>query len=59
MSDLLDFWGEWFPTLLEGFEVSLEVTAVFLLFGIPLGLLLALGVQSKSAPIRWLALAIV
>ena len=59
VSDLFDFWGEWFPTLLDGFIVSLEVTAACLVIGLPLGLLLALGVQSKSAPLRWLALAVV
>ena len=59
MSDLLDFWGEWFPTLFDGFMVSLEVTAVCLLLGIPLGLILALGVQSKQAVLRWTALVFV
>ena len=59
MSDTLDFWGQWFPDLLGGFVISLEVTAACLVLGIPLGLLLALGVQSKSAPLRWTALVIV
>ena len=59
MSDTLDFWGEWFPDLLAGFAISLEVTAACLLLGIPLGLLLALAVRSKSAVLRWAALAIV
>jgi polar amino acid transport system permease protein len=52
MSDTLDFWGEWLPTLLSGLLVSLEVTAVCLALGIPLGLLLALGVQSKTKAVR-------
>jgi polar amino acid transport system permease protein len=52
MSDTLDFWGEWLPTLLSGLLVSLEVTAVCLALGIPLGLLLALGVQSKAKAVR-------
>lgn len=59
MSEVLDFWGEWFPTLLDGFVLSLQVTAVTLALGIPLGLALALGVQAKSAAIRWLALVVV
>jgi polar amino acid transport system permease protein len=59
MSDLFDFWGEWFPTLFDGFMVSLQVTAVCLAFGIPLGLALALGVQSKNAALRWAALTVV
>ena len=59
MSDILDFWAEWFPTLFDGFLLSLEVTAVCLVLGIPLGLVLALGVQSKAAATRWLALTVV
>ena len=59
MSSLLDFWGEWFPTLLDGFVLSLQVTGACLLIGIPLGLVLALGVQSKARSLRWIALVIV
>lgn len=59
MSGTWDFWAEWFPDLLGGFVISLQVTAACLLLGIPLGLLLALAIQSKSAVLRWTALAIV
>jgi polar amino acid transport system permease protein len=59
MSGTLDFWGQWFPDLLGGFVISLEVTAACLVLGIPLGLLLALAVQSKSVALRWVALIIV
>ena len=59
MMDTLDFWGEWFPTLVGGLWVSLKVTAASLLLGMPLGLLLALGVQSKARLLRMLALALV
>ena len=59
MSDVLAFWGEWFPTLLDGFVLSLQVTAVCLALGIPLGLALALGVQSKRGTTRWAALVVV
>lgn len=59
MSEVMDFWGEWFPTLFDGFLLSLQVTAVTLALGIPLGLALALGVQAKSMPIRWLSLVVV
>ena len=59
VSDILGFWSEWFPDMLSGFAISLEVTAACLVLGIPLGLLLALGVQSRSAPLRWVSLAIV
>jgi polar amino acid transport system permease protein len=59
MSDLLDFWWEWLPNLLDGLKISLAVTAVCLLIGIPLGLVLALGVQSKKSPLRIVSLAVV
>ncbi len=59
MSDLLDFWAEWLPNLLDGLRISLEVTAACLVLGIPLGLLLALGIQSKLAIWRGIALAVV
>ena len=49
MSDVLNFWAEWFPDMLGGFAISLEVTAACLVLGIPLGLLLALAIQSKTA----------
>lgn len=59
MSDLLAFWGEWLPTLLDGLKLSVEVTIACLALGFPLGLVLALGVQSRRAPIRAIALIIV
>jgi polar amino acid transport system permease protein len=59
MNDLLDFWGEYLPTLLDGLRLSVEVTAACLALGIPLGLLLALGVQSKRRSVRGSALVIV
>lgn len=59
MTDVLQFWSEWFPSMLSGFMISLEVTAACLVLGIPLGLVLALGVQSKAAPLRWLSLVVV
>ena len=59
MSDLVDFWWEWFPSLLDGLRLSVAVTAVSLALGIPLGLILALGVQSKTVAWRTLALFLV
>jgi polar amino acid transport system permease protein len=59
MSDLVDFWWEWFPSLLDGLRLSIAVTAVSLALGIPLGLILALGVQSKTVAWRTLALFLV
>jgi polar amino acid transport system permease protein len=59
MSDVIGFWAEWFPDMLDGFLISLEVTASCLVIGIPLGLLLALAVQSRSAMLHWPALVVV
>jgi polar amino acid transport system permease protein len=59
MSELVDFWWEWFPSLLDGLRLSVAVTAVSLALGIPLGLILALSVQSKTAVWRTLALFLV
>ena len=59
MSELLDFWWEWLPSLLNGLEISVAVTAVSLALGIPLGLILALAVQSKKVAPRTCALAAV
>jgi polar amino acid transport system permease protein len=49
----------WLPDLWAGFLISLRVTFFSLLFGIPAGLLLAIGQQSKAKLLRWLCLAIV
>ena len=59
MSDLLDFWREWLPSLLDGLRLSVEVTVACLALGIPLGLVLALVVQSKSRIVRAIGLVVV
>jgi polar amino acid transport system permease protein len=59
MSDLFEFWQENLPTMIDGLIVSLQVTGLALLVGMPLGLLLALGVQAKSMLLRALSVAIV
>jgi polar amino acid transport system permease protein len=59
MNNLFQFWGENLPALLSGLRLSLEVTAASLAFGAPLGLALALGVQSKQAGVRVVSLVIV
>ncbi|MCK0197211.1 amino acid ABC transporter permease [Ancylobacter sp. 6x-1] len=59
MTDLLDFWIEHLPSLLDGLWVSLAVTGASLAFGIPLGLVLALAVQGKSKILRSLAITVV
>lgn len=55
-------WAEilgWLPALWAGLQISLKVTAATLLTGIPLGLMLALAVQSKSRVLTWTALVLV
>src|ERR1700722_1686780 len=42
----------WMPELLGGLSISLQVTALSLLFGIPLGLVLALGVLVHNKDLR-------
>jgi len=49
----------WLPDLWAGFLISLRVTFFSLLIGIPFGLLLAFGTQSKTNLVRWPCLAIV
>lgn len=59
---MLPQWSEiiaWMPELLAGFRISLQVTALSLLLGIPLGLLLALGVMSRRRALQMLSLALV
>lgn len=59
MNGLLDFWIDSLPQLLDGLVISLEVTGAALGIGIPLGLFLALGVQSKNRPFNLISLFIV
>lgn len=49
----------WLPDLLSGLSISLQVTAVSLLIGIPFGLVLALGVLAKSRAVKGLSLVLV
>lgn len=50
---------EWLPDLLGGLSISLQVTALSLLFGIPFGLVLALGVTARNRSVSILALLLV
>ncbi|MDD1963620.1 MAG: amino acid ABC transporter permease [Pseudomonas capeferrum] len=59
MNALLTLWAQWFPELWKGFVLSLQVTAISLLLGIALGLLLALGVGARGKAIRYPTLIIV
>lgn len=51
-------WGDYLPLLFDGLLVSLRLTAVSLLVGLPLGLMLALMVMGKG-PTRAIALVVV
>ncbi len=59
MTETLDLWREWLPTLLTGLVLSLKVAGLALLLGIPLGLLLALGVQARLRAARIASLIVV
>jgi polar amino acid transport system permease protein len=59
MSEILQFWGENLAQLFKGLLISLQVTGAALAIGVPLGLLLALGVQSKFVLARWASLVFV
>lgn len=50
---------EWMPALLGGLNISLQVAALSLVIGIPLGLVLALGVGSKSRAACYISLILV
>ena len=49
---MLDEWIEWFPRLWDGYVVSLQVAALSLAIGIPLGLLWAVGIESRRVIMR-------
>lgn len=55
----LDDWAEWLPTLLPGLAVSIQLTVLCLLVGLPLGLLLAVMIESRALPLRGIAYAVV
>lgn len=59
MTETLDFWREWLPSLLDGLVISVQVTLTSLALGLPLGLALALGVQSRTVALKAAALLIV
>jgi polar amino acid transport system permease protein len=59
MSALFADWADWLPRLLEGLWTSVRLTAVSLLFGVPLGLLLALLTAGRSRVLRFGAIALV
>ncbi|WP_323960442.1 ABC transporter permease subunit [Arthrobacter sp. JZ12] len=58
MSFLTD-WSAWFPTLLNGLLLSLQITAISLIAGLPLGLVLALLTSSRLRAVRIISIAVV
>ena len=59
MTDVFRLWANSLPTLLRGLWLSLQVTGASLVLGIPLGLLLALSVQSRRRAVSMSALLVV
>jgi polar amino acid transport system permease protein len=59
MSNLLSIWAEAAPELLSGLLVSLKLSAIALVLGLPAGLALAIVQGSESRIVRWLAIVIV
>ncbi|MDR1852718.1 MAG: amino acid ABC transporter permease [Propionibacteriaceae bacterium] len=55
----VEFWASRFLEMLGGLGVSLQLTVGALVMGIPLGLLLALGLLGKSKIVYYLCLALV
>lgn len=58
MSFLSD-WADNYPALLGGLWVSIRVTGLALLIGMPLGLLLALGSRARNGPLRYAVIGFV
>lgn len=57
--DLLNSWLDWLPVLTPGLVVSLKLTGLCLLLGMPFGLVLAVAIESPVLPLRMLAIAFV
>lgn len=53
--DLINQWIEWFPDLGPGLWVSVKLTGLCLLLGMPFGLLLAVAIESPLLPLRVIA----
>jgi polar amino acid transport system permease protein len=56
---LVSDWAKWFATLAPGLLVSIELTALCLLLGLPFGLLLAVMIESRYLPLRGIAFVFV
>jgi polar amino acid transport system permease protein len=58
MSFLAD-WFIWLPTLVGGLSLSIQITLVSLVIGLPLGLLLAVMVSSRKSAIKGVSVVLV
>ncbi len=59
MIEMMSNWADWTPQLLKGLKVSLQLAGLALLFGLPLGLALALLSSVKARLPRYLAITVV
>ncbi|MEO7350950.1 MAG: amino acid ABC transporter permease [Marmoricola sp.] len=57
--NFLDSWLDWSPTLLNGLWLSIRITFVSLLLGLPLGMVLAVAATARRAWVRYLAIAFI
>ncbi|WP_254455784.1 amino acid ABC transporter permease [Paeniglutamicibacter quisquiliarum] len=56
---MIDQWISWLPDLMAGLKISLMVTGFSLLFGLPLGLVLAFGMINRSKTLRYITIGLV
>jgi polar amino acid transport system permease protein len=59
LASIFTRWPEWIDDLLGGLVTSVKLTLAILAVGLPLGLLLALGVSSRTRWLRWPAIVVV
>jgi len=59
MNDLLAEWAGLLPQLMPGLVFTLELTALSLLFGLPLGVVLATGTMAPARAVRWPVIVLV
>lgn len=53
--EMLEQWIGWLPALGPGLVVSLQLTGLALLFGLPLGLVFAVMIESRFRLLRWIS----
>lgn len=57
--EFLNDWAQWTPRLLQGLWVSVQVTGLALLLGVPIGLGLAVLAGVRSRIVRWIVIVYV